>query len=174
MLRDAGVAFTATEAGGYRLLGRLQAPPLAGRIAQAGSIRLTAMPVHGNPPAAMDGRAETRWSTGVPQAPGQWLTIELDAPIELAGLELELGGAAFEYPRGLAVRIDRGDGWADVAATVRWVGPLVWVGTHVLRAGVERVLVTFPAARVRGLRLVQTGSDAVYPWSVAELRLRPP
>jgi hypothetical protein len=50
----------------------------------------------------------------------------------------------------------------------------VWTGTHVLRAGVERVLVSFPPTRARALRLIQTGRDTFYPWSVAELRLLPP
>ena len=61
-----------------------------------------------------------------------------------------------------------------MTATVRWLGPLVWTGTHVLRVGVERVIVTFPPVRLGALRLVQTGRDAVYPWSVAELRLLTP
>jgi glucosylceramidase len=116
----------------------------------------------------------TRWSTRAPQAPGQWLEVEVDASIELGGLELDLGGATFEYPRGVAVRVAREAGWEDVGATIRWVGPLVWTGTHALRAGVERVVVSFPAMRVRALRVVQTGHDAFHPWSVAELRLLAP
>ena len=104
-----------------------------------------------------------RWSTSVPRAPGQWLAIEL-----------ALGGATLEYPRGVAVQVAGDAGWEDVPASVRWVGPVVWVGTHVLRVGVERVAVTFPARRVRALRVVQTGRDALHPWSVAELRLLSP
>ena len=61
-----------------------------------------------------------------------------------------------------------------MAATVRWLGPLVWTGTHVLRAGVERVVVSFPPTRARALQVVQTGRDALYPWTVAELRLLAP
>jgi glucosylceramidase len=122
----------------------------------------------------MDGSRESRWSTRAPQAPGQWLQIDLDAPADLGGLELDQGGALFEYPRGLAVQALRETGWENVGATVRWVGPLVWTGAHVLRAGVERVVVTFPAMRTRALRVVQTGEDGHYPWSVAELRLLAP
>lgn len=170
-LRAAGVAFSATEAGGYRLLGRLAPAARPSRVAQPGAAWASAAPPGGDPRAAVDGRGATRWSTGVPQAPGQWLAVELDAALELAGLELDLGGATLEYSRGVAVQVARGAGWEDVATTVRWVGPLVWVGTHVLRAGVDRVVVTFPAERVRGLRVVQTGRDAFHPWSVAELRL---
>jgi hypothetical protein len=173
-LGSTGIGFTATEAGGYRLLGRLEpAVPPAG-IARAVPARVTAQPARDDPRAAVDGRVKTRWSTRAPQVPGQWLEVELDAPTELGGVELDLGGAVLEYPRGLSVRLARDAGWVDVDATVRWDGPLVWTGTHVLRAGVERVVVRFPPTRARALRLVQTGRDAFYPWSVAELRLLAP
>jgi hypothetical protein len=97
--------------------------------------------------------------------------VELGAPTELGGVELDLGGAAFEYPRALALEVASDAGWAAVPARIEWQGPLVWTGTHVLRAGVERVIVRMSPTRVRALRLVQTGHDAVYPWSIAELRL---
>jgi hypothetical protein len=173
-LRSAGVGFTAADAGGYRLLGRLEPAMPPGRIAPVGPARLTAEPARDDPRVAMDGRVETRWSTRTPQVPGQWLEVELAAPAELSGLELDLGSAVFEYPRGLSVRIAQDGGWTDAQASVQWIGPLVWIGTHVLRAGVERVVVRFPPVRTRALRLVQTGQDALYPWSVAELRLFAP
>jgi hypothetical protein len=173
-LRSAGISFTATDVGGYRLLGRLTPPATSSRLAQAAPARVTAEPAGDDPRAAVDGRAESRWSTRAPQAPGQWLEVELEAPAELGGVELDLGGAVLEYPRGLAIRVLGEGSWVDVDATVRWVGPLVWTGTHVLRAGVERVVVSFPSIRARALRLVQTGHDAFYPWSVAELRLLAP
>ena len=173
-LRAAGVGFTTVDVGGYRLLGRLESARLPGRLAQVPPARVTAEPAGDEPRAAMDGRVETRWSSRAPQAPGQWLQVELETPVELSGLELELGGASVEYPRGLAIQVARDAGWEDVAVTVRRIGPLVWIGTHILRAGVERVVVSFPPIRTRALRVVQTGQDAFYPWSVAELRLLAP
>ena len=173
-LRTAGVAYSAADAGGYRLLGPLEPPAPPRRTAGATPARVTAAPAGDDPRAATDGRLETRWSSRVPQAPGQWLQVDLDAPAELNGVELHLGGAAFEYPRRLLVQVVRDAGWEDAGAAVHWVGPLVWTGTHVLRAGVERVVATFPAARVRALRVVQTGQDGFHPWSVAELRLLAP
>ena len=136
--------------------------------------RVIGEPAGGNAYASRDGRLETRWSSRAPQAPGQWLQVDLDAPAELSGFELDLGGAVFEYPRRLEVQIAREAGWEGLGVAVRWAGPLVWTGTHVLRAGVERVVVSFPSTRVRALRIVQTGRDAFHPWSVAELRLLAP
>jgi F5/8 type C domain len=173
-LRSAGVGFTTIDAGGYRLLGRLEPPMTPGRVVSIGPARVTAEPAGDDPRAAVDGRMETRWSTRAPQAPGQWLEVELAMPVDLRGLELDLGAAVLEYPRGLAVKIARDGAWTDAEATVHWIGPLVWTGTHLLRAGVERVVVSFPPTRVRALRLVQTGRDTFYAWSVAELRLLAP
>jgi len=176
-LLAAGVGFTRGDVGGYRLLVRLRPRAPSGQVARATIGRVTAEPDGGGPSAAsaaVDGRVETRWATRVPQTPGQWLQVELDTPADLGGLELDLGGAAFEYPRGVAVHVARETGWEDVGATTHWVGPLVWTGTHVLRAGVERVVARFPRTRVRALRVVQTGLDAFHPWSVAELRLLAP
>ncbi len=173
-LRAAGVGFAVADAGGYRLLGPLVPPAPPRPTAGATPARVTAAPAGDDPRAAMDGRLETRWSSRVPQAPGQWLQVDLDTPASVDGIELQLGGAAFEYPRGLAVQVRRDAGWEDVGAVVYWVGPLVWTGTHVLRAGVERVVAAFPARGVRALRVVQTGQDGFHPWSVAELRLLAP
>jgi hypothetical protein len=173
-LRAAAVDFAAADVGGYRLLGRLGPAALPGRPARAAPARVFGEPVGDDAYAATDGRLETRWSSRVPQAPGQWLQVDLDPPAELSGIELDLGGVGFEYPRRLAVQIDGEAGWADLGVAVRWVGPLVWTGTHVLRAGVERVVVSFPSTRARALRIVQTGRDAFHPWSVAELRLLAP
>jgi hypothetical protein len=173
-LRAAGVGFTAAVVGGYRILGPLEPPAPSGRTAGATPARVTAAPAGDDPRAATDGRPETRWSSRVSQVPGQWLQVDLDPPADLNGVELHLGGAAFDYPRRLAVQVSRDAGWEDAGATVHWVGALVWTGTHVLRAGVERVVATFPATRVRALRVVQTGQDGFHPWSVAELRLLAP
>jgi hypothetical protein len=173
-LRAAGVGFAVTDAGGYRLLGPLE-PPAPPRLA-AGTTpaRVSAAPAGADPRAAADGRFETRWSSRVPQAPGQWLQVDLVTPADVGGVEVHLGGAALEYPRRLAVQVRRDASWEDVGATVHWVGPLVWTGTHVLRAGVARVVATFPSSRVHALRVVQTGQDGFHPWSVAEVRLLAP
>ena len=175
-LRSSGVGFSAADVGGYRLLARLQPTAPSGQVARATIARVTAEPDAGPSAAhaATDGRVDTRWATRTPQTPGQWLQVELEAAAELGGLELDLGGAPLEYPRGVAVQVVREAGWEDVGVKLHWVGPLVWTGTHVLRAGVERVVVSFPRTRVRALRIVQTGRDAFHPWSVAELRLLAP
>jgi hypothetical protein len=174
VLRVAGLRFAAADVGGYRLLGPLSPAPRPRHAEGLPQARVTTAPVGDAPGAVMDGSVESRWSTRAPQTPGQWLQIDLDASADLGGFELDQGGALFEYPRGLAVQALREAGWEDVRTTVHRVGPLVWTGAHLLRAGVERVVVTFPATRTRALRVAQTGEDGHYPWSIAELRLLAP
>src|SRR4029078_5941456 len=102
--------------------------------------RLAAGPGAGSGEAAVDGRLETRWSTGRPQRPGDFLQVDLPAPTLLTGVDLELRAFTTDYPRDVAVEVAREDGrWMRLAADVVLDGPLVWAGTHVLRDGVERI-----------------------------------
>jgi hypothetical protein len=79
------------------------------------------------------------------------------------------------YPRDTAIEVAGDDGtWVRLPTEPVLLGPLVWAGTHVLRDGVERVVLRFPAVRARAIRVVQTGGDPVFDWSVAELDLLGP
>ncbi|MBI3454812.1 MAG: discoidin domain-containing protein [Candidatus Rokubacteria bacterium] len=122
-----------------------------------------------------DGRPDTRWTTSGPQEPGSWLQVSLGSPEWLSGVVLDLGPFSHDYPRGLALEVSSdGSGWRPVLASSTWIGPVRWVGTHVLKDGVDRVVLTFEPLRARKLRLRQTGRDPMFPWSVAELQLLRP
>jgi hypothetical protein len=175
ILTRAGWSFAREDVGNYRLLTRFARRPLGGtRLAREGW-RLRGGPDGGTGEAAADGRLETRWSTGRPQRPGDSLEVDLPAPTTLVGVDVELGGFTTDYPRDLVVEIAREDGsWTRVPVELVLDGPLVWAGTHVLRDGVEHVALRFAPIRTRAVRLVQTGEDPVYDWSVAELHLLGP
>ena len=172
MLRAAGWGFGADEVGGYRILaGFRQAAPPGTALAPRGW-RVSGTPPDADAAAVLDGQPHTRWSTRAPQKPGDWLRIDLPAPATLTGVELDLGPFRFDYPRGIAVEVaGTGGAWARVPATPHLVGRIVWTGTHLLRDGVDRVVLRFAPVRTGALRLVQTGSDPVFDWSVTELRL---
>jgi hypothetical protein len=174
-LARAGWSFAREDIGGYRLLTRFIRRPLGGtRLAREGW-RVAGGPGGGSGEAAVDGRLETRWATGRPQRPGDFLQVDLPAPTVLTGVDLELGAFTTDYPRDVAVEVAREDGsWMRLAADVVLDGPLVWAGTHVLRDGVERIALRFPPTRAGALRLVQTGEDPVFDWSIAELHLMGP
>jgi hypothetical protein len=174
-LARAGWRFAREDMGGYRLLTRFARRPLSGTPLARDGWRVTAGPDAGPGDAAADGRLDTRWASGRPQRPGDWIQVNPPAPAMLAGVDLDLGRFTTDYPRGLAVEIaGEAGGWAPVPAEMVLAGPLVWAGTHVLRDGVERVSLRFPPVRARAIRLVQTGEDPVFDWSVAELRLLGP
>jgi hypothetical protein len=174
-LTRAGWAFDREDAGGYRLLTRFAPRPLGGVRLPRQGWRLAARPGTGNTQAAVDGRAETRWTTRRPQEAGDWLQVDLPAPTTLVGLDLDLGPFTTDYPRGVSVEV-AGDGgsWTRPSAEPTFLGPLVWAGTHVLRDGVAHVALRFPATRARRVRIVQTGGDPVFDWSVSELHLLGP
>ena len=171
----AGWTFAREEAGGYRLLTHFTPRSLGGEQLPRQGWQLAGSPGSGDAQAAVDGRPETRWSTRRPQQPGDWLRVDLPAPTTLVGVDLDLGSFTTDYPRGAAVEVTGDDGsWVRLPAEPVLLGPLVWAGTHVLRDGVERVALRFPAVRTRAVRVIQTGGDPVFDWSVVELHLLGP
>jgi hypothetical protein len=107
------------------------------------------------PPHALDGRADTRFSTCEAQRPGQWYQIDMQQPRLVTGLALDAGASAGDYPRAFSVYAgaDRAD-----------------LGEPIARgAGVgQLVRVAFPRRMVRYIKVVQTGKAARW-WSIHEL-----
>jgi 4-amino-4-deoxy-L-arabinose transferase-like glycosyltransferase len=125
---------------------------------------------------ALDGSRATRWTTAgvTPQVPGLTVTIDLGRRAEVGAIELDLGGPSLDYPRGLALQASPdGERWEEVPAAVQLLGPLYWLGTQGARGGVERVRLRFAARGLRAVRLVQTGTDPSYGWSIHEVHLYP-
>jgi hypothetical protein len=174
-LTRAGWHFSRQDAGGYRLLTRFASRVQGGARLPRVAWQLTGSPGSSEPRAAADGQRESRWSTARPQRPGDWLAVELRASAEVAGVDLDLGPFTTDYPRGAVVEVQGHDGaWTRVPTEAFLLGPLVWTGTHVLRDGVERVALRFAATHARAVRVVLTGDDPVFDWSVAELHLLGP
>jgi hypothetical protein len=174
-LASAGWSAREHVAGGYRILTGWHRTPLGGAPLRPAGLRVTAAPGPNDPLGAIDGQIGTRWSTGAPQAPGQWLEARWDTLTEVAGVELDLGPFRTDYPRSLALEVTAdGRTWLPLAAPRLVLGPLAWSGTHLLRAGAERVVLRFAPRPLTGLRLTQTGRDPRFDWSVAELRLLRP
>lgn len=116
---------------------------------------------------AIDGRIETRWSTGHPQVPGDELLVDLGRDRTVAGVELALGSYDADFPRLLLIEgsLDR-QKWA-----VRWHGP---TGGLAVAAAVDDprrlpMRIACQPFDARYVRLRQLGSDPVFYWTVAEL-----
>jgi glucosylceramidase len=118
--------------------------------------RLIAATASGDAATATDDDATTRWSTGVAQAPGQTLQVDLGRVQRVRRVVLDTGADVGDFPRGYALltSID-GTRWREAA-----------------RGSGEGQLTTIdiPATPARFLRVVQTATAPQW-WSVADLRV---
>lgn len=103
------------------------------------------------PAAALDGSLDTRWSSGVPRAVGQWLELELGAGQAIGVLELRTPAYAADVPSSLVVKLDG----QKVAA--HFATP----SSGVLRVSFE--------ARAATLVRLELDAQALPWWSVSEL-----
>jgi glucosylceramidase len=119
-------------------------------------VTATAAPVGDDPAAAVDGDAATRWTTGAPQQPGQYLQADLGAVRLVRRVAIDSGGYPGDHARGWALSAS-----ADGA---RW---------HTLAAGAGTGALTnvdVRPTRARYLRITSTASSGSW-WSVADLRI---
>ena len=116
-----------------------------------------------------DGDRVTRWHTGGPQDPTNEITVDLGAAHQVCGVEQEIAGYVADFPRVLAIdtSVD-GVSWSPA-----WSGSAAIVA---LSAALEQPLTIplrfpFDARQARYVRLRQTGTERIYYWSIAELRI---
>ena len=105
--------------------------------------------------AVVDGKADTRWDTGVSQTPGQWFQIELPAATKIAGVRLDSAKSSGDYPRGYKVEISAdGTKWSEVkqGKGSAPITEIAWAPT--------------PA---KFIRITQTGAVSGLFWSIHEL-----
>ena len=117
---------------------------------------------------AMDGREDTRWSSG-PQNGTEVVTIDLGSTRFIDGLSMTIGPYASDYPRTLVIESsDDGYTW-----TPRWQGSSAAAAfAAAVRHPRERPLMfALPHLPARWLRLRQLGQDSVSCWSIFELQV---
>jgi hypothetical protein len=141
----------------------------AGRPLARHELELAARPHPERAALAVDGDARTRWATGRPQAPGDWLRIGLRTPAPVRAVRVWTR-TPLDWPRGLALEGSTdGAAWHPLAARISTEGGLRWGGIALLREGVDAVRLDFPPTVLRALRLTLTRGDPVFDWSVHEL-----
>ena len=167
----AGVPVRRAPLGDLVLFQATPAPPLAGRPLPAAALTLTASLHPETTALALDGQRTTRWATGRPQTPGDWLRVDLRTPVPLRALRLWTL-TPLDGPRGLALEgSPDGLAWHPLSARISTEGDLRWGGIALLRSGVETVRLDFPPTPLRALRVTLTRGDPVFDWSVHELTL---
>ena len=130
---------------------------------------VTAGAVAANLGALTDGDPLTRWDTGRPQHPGDWILADLGRVMDVAGVAVSLGRSIEEFPRALLVETSRdGAGW-----TIAWQG----AGAMPAFEGGLRdpaavpLHIAFEVRPARYVRLTQTAADVGKWWAVTELRV---
>jgi hypothetical protein len=107
---------------------------------------------------AIDGKPETRWTTGANQAPGQWFQIDLGWPAEVSRVVLDSAGSGGDYPKNYEVYVANStQDWGEPVAKGRGDQP------------VTEIACTPKAGRY--VRIVQTGQKDGLWWSIHELKI---
>ncbi len=105
-----------------------------------------------------NGSSSTRWTSGAPQASGQWYQVNLGSKqsIEEVGIETATGGTAsapFDYPVGYQVQVSNdATTWSTVASGPGF-GP--------------KMIIPFPPQYAQYVKVVQTGASTNW-WSMAQ------
>ncbi|HEY2515436.1 MAG TPA: discoidin domain-containing protein, partial [Polyangiaceae bacterium] len=107
---------------------------------------------------ALDGNTGTRWTTGTPQASGQWFQVDMGAPQTFNYVSMNAGSGS-DDPAGFSVYVSNdGTNWGAPVASGNGTGQTVSVG--------------FGGVTARYLEVVQTLSGATSSWwSIAELNV---
>ncbi|MGI8447112.1 MAG: glycoside hydrolase family 30 beta sandwich domain-containing protein, partial [Streptosporangiaceae bacterium] len=105
---------------------------------------------------AVDDDASTRYSTGAPQAPGQYLQVDLSRPERLRQFVLDTGASTGDYPAGYSVTVSlNGTSWSAPVATGAGSGQITTI--------------SLDGRPVRYVRVTLTVSSGSW-WSVADVR----
>lgn len=141
---------------------RLQGPviPIAASSANVANYSLHVM---------MDGDLLTRWSAGRHQRAGDSVTVDLGSPQNVQGIEMWIGAYVADFPRELLIETS-----LDGAVWQRaWAGP--GSGPTLIAALLDArqlpLTFAFGPATARYIRLTQTGTEPLYYWTIAELKV---
>jgi hypothetical protein len=113
-----------------------------------------------------DGRIETRWGIN-PQAPDNWVTVDLGAVQEVGGVTNVLGEHPLDYPRRLRIDVSvDGESWQPA-----WEGATAAETflAFVREPRIGAIQIAFAPLLARFIRLQQLESVPNHQWWVAEL-----
>ncbi len=137
-----------------------QSLPIASISAQFNAGRVMSM---------IDHDLNTRWDCGREQRPGDSFTVDLGSIRYVGGAELAVGGFSADFPRQLVIETS-GDGgvWATA-----WNGNAPVIALSAALEDPLRMVMPFQFERrpARYVRFTQLGTEDIYYWSVAELRI---
>ena len=119
---------------------------------------------------AADGKLTTRWTTDRPQVPGAFFQIDLGKTERVARIRLLVGNSRNDFPRGYSLQSSTdGKTWDSLNTIISPVA-LHWTGETLLKGSAD-LDVIFPTRPMRLIKIVQTGKDDVYYWSIHEIEI---
>ncbi len=116
-----------------------------------------------------DGDLISRWDGRRGQRPGDAVTVDLGSARQVRGLELDLGGYVADFPRRLKIETSLdGAAWQE-----RWAGSGggAALAGALLDARLMPLFFELDPQPARYIRMTQLGSDPVFYWSIAELKV---
>lgn len=110
------------------------------------------------PGAALDGDLGTSWTTGIPQAGGQWFEVDMGKPTTFDQVTLDVGANTNGYPREYQLYVSSdGTNWGQPVAS-GWGAPVTTI--------------SFGTVTARYFKVVRDeGNDVSQPWSIAEVNV---
>lgn len=119
---------------------------------------------------ALDGRIDTKWHSAAPQAGTEWIRLAFGEDLDIARVViLTSRGGVGDYPRGLLVESETGDGSRMTLYSGSFL-PAMLRGLSTGEAGAPAAL-ELPSNRTRVLWIRQTGRSAKWQWAVHELQV---
>jgi 4-amino-4-deoxy-L-arabinose transferase-like glycosyltransferase len=122
---------------------------------------------------AIDGKLQTRWSSGAPQVRGMLFRVDLGRLEKVTRLRIRLGNSYRDYPRGMEVYFSQ-DGrlWSQAALLNE---PLYWDGECLLKyRNPGETDIIFREVQARFIEIRQTETHPIFYWSIHELELFAP
>jgi F5/8 type C domain len=163
-----GLEFRRVDLGGLTLL--VYAPPrVPGSPIPASALRVSVSRDRRRAGLAVDGDPRSRWTTGRPQTPGDWLRVDLAGSRMVQAVRLR-STRRTDWPRGVRLEGSAdGETWRPLTAEVRSESAVRWGGITLLREELRTVGLEFAPAMLKALRMTLTEGHPRYAWSVNEL-----
>ena len=167
---DVEVAFTSPRYSSYRI--RAPAGSVALKKVEGPTLTVASVTSSVAPemlPRITDGDLVSRWDARRGQEPGDSVRLDLGSPRLVRAVELDLGGYVADFPRKLRIETSvDGASWHEV-----WSGSggAPALAGAFLDARLMPLVFEFEPRTARYVRMTQLGSDAVFYWTIAELKV---
>ena len=156
-----GFSYRETEVGEYVILDWLNSQTVRGRPIKLLSHQLESTGNSSELSKLVDGDPGTRWKFGGPQKPGMEVLVNFDYPVEISGLDIDLGFWSHDVATELQVDFQ------DMQGV--WCNKFNSSGMDIFFEAKRVWEFYFEPQYVKRIRLRQMGSHPIKDWSIAEL-----